>query len=75
MPQYRFYNHTTKKEWLERMGIAEADEYLKANPHIERLVNGSPLIVSGVGSIKPSESMREVLKNIKKKTKTDFNIP
>ena len=53
------------------MGISEADKYLEENPHIERLVNGAPLIADAmrVGMKKPDTLFRERLKDIKKRHK------
>lgn len=69
MPTYRFFNKTTSEEWEEFMGISEAEEYLKANPNIERLVNGSPMIIGSAmgGKTKPDEGFRDLLKDMKKK--------
>ena len=49
------------------MSISECDKLLEENKDIEQLVNGSPLIVSGV-NVKPSEGFRSLLKQIKKNT-------
>lgn len=59
MPTYKFQDHKTGRIWLESMKISEADVYLASNPHIERLVNGAPMIVSGVGSVKTPDSFRD----------------
>ena len=68
MPTYRFRNKETDREWTEFMGISECDRYLETNPHIERLVNGAPRIVSGVGTVKTPDAFRDVLKTIKKRS-------
>lgn len=50
------------------MGISEADKYLAEHSHIERIPNGAPLIVSGVGTRpKIDDAFRDKLKEIKKK--------
>lgn len=67
MPEYKFLNKETGEEWLESMGISEADEYLKTNPHIERLVHGAPSIgYRTTVSMKPDDAFRDKLKEIQK---------
>lgn len=70
MPEYLFHNKDTGEEWLEFMGISEAEEYLKSNPNIERLVHGAPRIGyrSGV-SLKPDNDFNDLLKDIKRRNK------
>ncbi len=52
------------------MGISECDDYLKANPDVERLVNGAPMIVSKVGTFgykrRVPDGVRDLLKQTKK---------
>lgn len=69
MPTYRFKNNQTGDEWEEFMGISEADKFLEENPHIERLVNGAPMLVGSAmgGKTKPDNGFRDLLKDIKKK--------
>ena len=69
MPTYRFINKKTGDEWEDFMGISAADKYLEENPHIERLVNGAPMIVSSAmgGKTKPDNGFRDLLKDMKKK--------
>jgi hypothetical protein len=77
MPTYRFLNKKSGKEWVELMGISECDEYLKANPHVERLVHGCPAIVSGVGTrMKVPGDYSDMLKTIKKRAgkKNSVNV-
>jgi len=65
MPTYRFLNKNTDEEWEEFMGISACEEYLSANPHIERLVNGAPMIVGGYGDrVKTDGGMQELLGRI-----------
>ena len=69
MPTYKFLNKETGEEFFEFMGISEADNYLEKNPHIERLVNGAPMIHSGRGlggGLKVSDGFNDILKTIKK---------
>jgi len=65
MPTYNFLNKETNEEFSEFMSISAVDDYLKENPHLEQLVNGSPMIVSGVPQ-KPDSGFRDLLKSIKK---------
>lgn len=70
MPTYRFLNKQTGVEWEEFMGISESEQYLKDNPDVEKLVNGSPMIVGsamGVSKTKPDAGFRDLLKDMKKK--------
>jgi hypothetical protein len=52
------------------MGISEADKFLEANPHIERLVNGAPGLITRMGDFgykrKPDDAFRDKLKAVKK---------
>lgn len=74
MPTYLFQNNTTGETWEEFMTISQADEYLKTNPHIERLVNGAPMIVGSAmgGKTKPDDGFRDLLKDMKKKHSKGF---
>tara|TARA_B100000035_G_C20787428_1_gene459640 strand:+ start:132 stop:431 length:300 start_codon:yes stop_codon:yes gene_type:complete len=65
MPTYKFHNKDTGEVWEEFMGISAADDMLKDNPHIERLVNGAPGLVGGTGDrTKPDGGFKEVLSKI-----------
>lgn len=75
MPTYKFINNSTGVEWEEFMGISEAEEYLKDNPDVSRLVNGAPMIVGsamGVSKTKPDNGFRDLLKDMKKKHSGGF---
>lgn len=69
MPTYKFRNNQTGEVWEDFMGISAADKYLEENPHIERLVNGAPLLVGSAmgGKTKPDDGFRDLLKDMKKK--------
>ena len=63
MPTYKFHNKDTGEVWEEFMGISAADDMLKDNPHIERLVNGAPGLVGGTGDrTKPDGGFKSYLK-------------
>ena len=75
MPTYRFLNKQTGVEWEEFMGISESEQYLKDNPDVEKLVNGSPMIVGsamGGSKTKPDAGFRDLLKDMKKKHSGGF---
>ena len=75
MPTYLFRNKDTGEEWEEFMGISAADEFLKENPNIERLINGVPGIASGAmhgARSKPDEGFRDILREMKKKSSGGF---
>ena len=68
MPEYLFLNKETNEEWLQFMGIKEADDFLAANPHIERLVYGAPSIGYRTHiKMKPDDGFKDVLKEVQKK--------
>lgn len=66
MPTYSFLNNKTGEEFTEFMSISELDKFLQENPDIVQLVNGAPMLVSGVNK-KPDQGFRDLLKDIKKK--------
>ena len=65
MPTYRFMNNTTNGEYEQFMSISALDVYLQENTHITQMVNGAPMIVTGVPR-KPENGFRDLLKDIKK---------
>lgn len=71
MPTYSFLNNKTGEEFTEFMSISELDNFLKENPDIVQLVNGAPMLVSGVNH-KPDQGFRDLLKDIKKKHSGGF---
>jgi hypothetical protein len=65
MPTYKFHNKNTGEVWEDFMGISASEEYLKENPHIEKMVAGAPGLVSGHGDrTKPNGGFKEVLSKI-----------
>mgnify|MGYP003348549970 FL=1 len=66
MPTYRFLNTQTNEEFEDFMSISSLETFLKENEHIQQLVSGSPMIVSGVNK-KPDAGFRDLLKDMKKK--------
>lgn len=65
MPTYRFLDNDTGEEFTDFMSISALDVYLSENPNLTQLVNGAPMIVSGV-PLKPDNGFRDLLKEIKK---------
>jgi hypothetical protein len=66
MPTYDFIDILTGKEFESFMKIAERDEYLKDNPHIQPIIT-APHIVSGVvgiGSNRVPNGFNEVLSKV-----------
>ena len=66
MPTYMFLNTKTNEEHTQFMFMSELEGYLKDNPHFVQLVNGAPMIVSGVSN-KPDQGFRDLLKEMKNK--------
>jgi len=66
MPTYNFRNKETGEEWEEFMGISASEEFLKENPHVEKVFNGkAPGLVGGHGDrTKPDGGFKEVLSKI-----------
>lgn len=57
------------------MTISEGDRFLEENSHIERLVNGAPMLHSGRGlggGLKVDNGFNDILKNIKKGNSKGF---
>ena len=73
MPTYDFKDKKTDKVYEKRMTIAERDQFVKDNPHLEQVIS-FPKIVSGVDGLrKPDDSFRDILRNIDKKHKGKKN--
>ena len=65
MPTYDFKDKKTGEVCEMRMTIAEREQYIKDNPHLEQVI-GMPQIVSGVaGARKSDDNFKDVLRNIK----------
>ena len=65
---FRFRNTRTGREMERTMTIREAEEYIKAHPHIDWLA-GAPMIHSGRGLSKPENGFRDVLRDIKRRNR------
>jgi len=66
MPRYSFINKETKEEFDLEMKIAEREEYLKLNPHVEQIIKSMNLVDPvGIGVTKPpAEFQTNVIKRI-----------
>lgn len=65
MPTYNFKNKTNDEIITKFMTISEMEQFLKENTEYD-IIPGSPMIVSGVGDLKPSGHLKEKLQEIKK---------
>jgi len=68
MPTYTFINTETNESEDKLMSIAERDEYLKNNPHIQQSLAtpnfGDPV---RLGITRTPDGFNEILKNTKKR--------
>jgi hypothetical protein len=69
VPNYSFRNKDSGEEFVLFMKMAEKDEYLNANPHIESFISHAPALHSGqgLGVRKVDDGFKEVLNSMKKK--------
>ncbi len=69
MPSYSFKNLNSGDEFTTVMSMAEREEYLKANPHIQQQLTAAPALGDSIrmGMVKPPDSFRDVLREMKKK--------
>lgn len=65
MPTYLFKNIETGEEFEKQMSMKELDGYKTEHPELQQII-GSSTIVSG-SKLKPDQSFRDVLKEIKSK--------
>lgn len=67
MPTYSFHNKDTGEVFDKMMKIADREQYLAENPHIETVIT-APGVTGELGSrMKPDQGFRDVLREIKKK--------
>ena len=67
MPNYTFYNKKLKEEVIVSMPIAELDNFIAINPHLEQVVTAPALAdPTRLGMRKPDAGFRDVLKRVKK---------
>ena len=68
MPTYTFLNTESGEVFTTIMSIAEREDYLKANPHIQQQLISAPALGDSIrlGLKKPDNGFRDRLKEIKK---------
>lgn len=68
MPKYLFINLETEELEEHTMKISEYDAFKANNPHLERYIDGAPMMsyngVGDFGTRKPDDSWKEVLQRI-----------
>lgn len=68
MPTYTFRDSKTGEEFDEIMMIAELDDYLNENPHLEQVITSGTKIVHERGTnMKVDDGFREVISKVKEK--------
>jgi len=67
MPTYSFRDKETQETFDKLMSYSDKLVFLEENPHLEPIITSAPGIGDPVrlGLKKPSDSFRDVLKNIK----------
>lgn len=68
MPSYTFLNTDSGEVFTTIMSIAEREDYLKANPHIQQQLISAPALGDSIrlGLKKPDNGFRDRLREIKK---------
>jgi len=68
MPNYSLLNKDTNERWVESMGIAEKEQYLKDNPHIVQELTSAPSLGDPVrlGFKRIDNGFRDVLRGVAK---------
>jgi hypothetical protein len=68
VPTYTFLNTNTGEQLTEIMSIAEREEYLASNPHIQQQIVSAPSLGDSIrlGLKKPDNGFRDRLREIKK---------
>jgi len=75
MPSYSFKNLNTGEEFITVMSMAEREEYVKTNPHIQQQLIAAPALGDSIrmGMVKPPDSFRDILREVKKKNSKGFS--
>jgi hypothetical protein len=68
-PSYSFKDINTNDQFTTVMSMAEREEFLKTNPHIQQQIIAAPALGDSIrmGMVKPDNAFRDHLKEIKKK--------
>lgn len=66
MPIYSFRDTKTGEEFEESMMIADLDDYIAGNPHLEQIITTGTKIVHEKGTnLRVSDGFRETMSKIK----------
>jgi hypothetical protein len=68
MPTYTFRDNNTGEQFEKVMKIAEREEYLQQNPHIESIIVSAPAFSGDRIVLKTDNGFKEVLQKIHQKT-------
>lgn len=68
MPTYDFRNKETGEVFERIMKIADKEQYLAENPHIEQALLSAPAFTGDHVTIKKDSGFKEVLQKIHEKT-------
>jgi hypothetical protein len=68
MPTYTFRDNNTGEQFDKVMKIAEREEYLQQNPHIESIIVSAPAFSGDRIVLKTDNGFKEVLQKIHQKT-------
>jgi len=72
MPIYNFRDNNTGDEFEQVMTMAELDEYLNENPHVDQLINYGANVVHERGTnLKVDDNFRETMSKIKETYKVN----
>ncbi len=68
MPNYTFKNTLSNEEFTTTMKIAERDEFLEKNPHIEQIILFAPAMLDShrLGITKVPRDFNNLMKKVKK---------
>lgn len=68
MPSYTFKDTETGEQFTTVMSMAEREEFLSANPHMQQVIHSAPSIGDTIrmGMRKPDDGFRDRLREIKK---------
>jgi hypothetical protein len=67
MPTYSFRNKDTGEIFDKLLKIAERDEYLTQNPHLESIITSAPAFAGDHITLKKDTGFKEVLQKIKER--------
>ena len=67
MPTYTFLDTDTGEQFDKFLKIAEREEYLKENPHIQQIISGASTLIDSarLGRMKPDQGFRDLLTSMK----------